>query len=217
MGKVDFTDEQKVIVQALTSEEELVNKFYFTGGTALNIYYLQHRLSEDLDFFSETQFDNNVILTFMNKVSAKLKSQVRFTQIHQTRIFELMKKGKLLVKVDFNYYPFKRIQPGKIIQRLMIDSLVDIAINKLMTINQRTEVKDFVDLYYLSQDFTIWDLMEGVRKKFRVELDPVLVAADMLKVESFTTMPKMIKPLTLKELKDFFKREAKQMGIEFTY
>jgi predicted nucleotidyltransferase component of viral defense system len=39
--------------------------FYLTGGTALAAYYLRHRLSEDLDFFAEKEFElkNNVLKT----------------------------------------------------------------------------------------------------------------------------------------------------------
>ncbi len=34
------------------SRTDLNAAFYLTGGTALSAFYLQHRLSEDLDFFT---------------------------------------------------------------------------------------------------------------------------------------------------------------------
>jgi hypothetical protein len=54
--------------------------------------------------------------------------------------------------------------------------------------------------------------MEGVRVKFGIEIDPVLAAADMLKIDNFENMPKMIKPLTLDKLKAFFREKAKEIG-----
>ena len=97
-----------------------------------------------------------------------------------------------------------------------VDSLFDIAVNKLQTIHQRNDVKDFVDLYYLLDKFTIWDLIEGVRVKFRMELDPYTVAADYLKVKNFENLPNMIKKLTLGELKSFFVDRAKELGKSVT-
>jgi predicted nucleotidyltransferase component of viral defense system len=35
------------------SQTELKKDFFLTGGTALAHFYLQHRLSDDLDFFTE--------------------------------------------------------------------------------------------------------------------------------------------------------------------
>ena len=40
---------------------------------------------------------------------------------------------------------------------LEIDSLLDIAVNKILTLSSRAEVKDFVDLYFLLQKFSLWD------------------------------------------------------------
>ena len=35
----------------------LTKKYYLSGGTALAEYYLQHRLSEDLDSFTQKEQD----------------------------------------------------------------------------------------------------------------------------------------------------------------
>lgn len=99
---------------------------------------------------------------------------------------------------------------------MAIDSLKDIGVNKLATIHQRTEVKDFVDLYYLLQKFTFWDLLYGIENKFRLELDLVFAAAGFLRVEKFDFLPKMIKPLTLEELKKFFRLQAREIGGRIT-
>lgn len=85
--------------------------------------------------------------------------------------------------------------------------MMDIAINKLMTIHQRSSEKDFVDLYFLLKHYTIWDLMEGVRIKFRREIEPWILGGDLLyAADQFKSLPKMIKPLTVEELKRFFRK-----------
>ncbi len=51
----------------------ICEQFYLTGGTALAEFFLQHRLSEDLDFFSENDFDSSAINVFFAKNKKNLK------------------------------------------------------------------------------------------------------------------------------------------------
>jgi predicted nucleotidyltransferase component of viral defense system len=37
------------------SKTSLKDAFFLTGGTALSEFYLQHRISDDLDFFTEEE------------------------------------------------------------------------------------------------------------------------------------------------------------------
>ncbi|MFN4212390.1 MAG: hypothetical protein ACK4FL_00255 [Microgenomates group bacterium] len=70
-----------------------------------------------------------------------------------------------------------------------------------------------MDLYFiLKEKYTIWDLLEGVKKKFKLDLDLISLGEDFLNVEKIKFLPKMIKPLTLDQLKIFFKEEAKKLG-----
>lgn len=215
MGKIGFTPLQEKIFKEF-SKEEISQNFYFTGGTALSVFYLQHRISNDLDFFSEKDFDNGTIFPIIKRISEKLNLPYRFTQREKARIFEFVKKDRLLIKIDFVYYPYKRVEEGKKVGNIKVDSLRDIAANKLLTINQRDDIKDFVDLYFLLEEFTIWDLLYAIEAKFRMKLDTVLIASDFLKVEDFDYLPKMIKPLSLDELRNFFRERAKEIGKRIT-
>lgn len=51
-GNPILTEDQKSLLFRFR-ESQLRDRFYVTGGTALSAFYLQHRLSEDLDFFTE--------------------------------------------------------------------------------------------------------------------------------------------------------------------
>ena len=127
-------------------------------------------------------------------------------------IFDLIFDDKTELKVDFGYYHYKRVEKSLVWNGIEVDSLIDIAINKLQTIIQRTTIKDFVDLYYLLEKFTIWDLIAGVKAKFGQKLEPFILASDFLKVEEFEYLPKMIKPLTIEQLKDYFRKKAVEIG-----
>jgi len=213
MGHIpNFTKEQKIILDEIKQEPFFKDQFYFTGGTALSSVYLQHRESDDIDLFSEKKFDDKVIFSFMSEWGRRHNFDLQSRFIEVVYIFNLVFSDKTELKVDFSYYPYKRIEKGQVLDGIIIDSLNDIAINKLLTITQRAEVKDFVDLYFLLQKFTVWDLLEGVRAKFKTKLELFLLSADFLKVEEFDYLPRMIKPLTLEELKSFFRQEAKEIG-----
>lgn len=216
MEKVTFTPLQKQIFDKVSKDPVLSKQFYLTGGTALSAFYLHHRESEDLDFFSESDFEDTKIEELIKNLSISFKTPYRFTKKGEVRIFEFVKSDKLLIKIDFNYYPYKRVEKGKKHQEIEIDSLRDIAINKLLTVNQRGDVKDFVDLYFLLKDFTIWDIIYGVQAKFRREQDIVLISSDFAKVEEFDFLPKMLVPLKLSDLKEFFKQKAIDLAKRVT-
>lgn len=213
MGKITFTPIQEQLFKSITQHELLPKTFYLTGGTALSAVYLHHRESEDLDFFSETDFPDEPLLELINQIAQKLQAAPRFTKIYKSRVFELMKNDHQLIKLDFVHQPFKRIGKGIAVEDFPIDSLLDIGANKLLTINQRTDIKDFVDLYFLLEKFTFWDLLYAAEKKYKMEMDIILISSDFLKIEDFNFLPKMIKPLTLDELKTFFRQKAKEAAM----
>lgn len=65
MIKSQLTDNQKKFLSFFSKETSLVKFFYFTGGTCLSECYLNHRYSEDLDFFSEKEFNQKDISIFL--------------------------------------------------------------------------------------------------------------------------------------------------------
>ena len=49
--------------------------FYLTGGTALSAFFIKHRMSLDLDFFTNVE---ELILPFSQKLEASLKNEILF-------------------------------------------------------------------------------------------------------------------------------------------
>lgn len=216
MGQISIlTPEQKAVLSEFSKSDFLKNNFYFTGGTALSEYYLKHRHSDDLDFFTEDKFETQIIFTLMEQWSKQLKFNFQSNFAEVTYIFNLTFTNGQILKVDFSLYPYKRLEHGKREEVIEIDSLFDIAVNKLLVVTQRTEVKDFVDLYFLLKTFTVWDLMAGVKKKFNVELNPFVVASDFLKIEDFDYLPRMIKPLKIEDLVRFYRELSKKLGKKY--
>jgi len=220
MGEISIlTKEQKILLDLITKDPILSSEFYFTGGTALSEFYLHHRYSDDLDFFSLKEVDQQIIFTIMTEFGRKTGFTFNSNFREVVYRFQIVFPGKEPVKVDFGYYPYKLIEAGTKINGMRVDSLRDIATNKLFTVNQRKDVKDFVDLYFLLDDkYTFWDLLYGLEDKFsKVDIDLVLLAEDFLNVDNFTVLPRMIKLLKLPDLQKFFRKlaiEVAKRGVE---
>ena len=212
MGKIQFIKrEQEIILDEVNRDSYLTSNFYFTGGTALSSFYLHHRYSEDIDLFSDQKIEEQVILNTVNKWSQLYNFTFESRFVDVVYGFTLFFDNYTL-KLDFAYYPYKQIEKPNKEGNIRIDSLTDIAVNKLLVVSQRSDVKDFVDLYYLLQEFSLWDLRDGVKQKFNVEIEPLLLAADFLKVEDFDFLPKMIKELDIEKLKSFFRQKSKDLS-----
>ena len=212
MGKDSILNKKQEIILGEFRDSVKLSSFYFTGGTALSEYYLQHRESVDLDFFSKAEFDPQIILETINSWSKKhsFKIQSEFIDPTYRYIFEFEDGERL--KVDFAKYPYSNLKEYEIFDGVRVDSFYDISVNKFLTINQRTEVKDFVDLYFILEKYNFWQLKDGVQAKFNIEIEPFLMAGDYMKVEGFENLPKMHKELDLRTLKDFFTNQAKKLS-----
>lgn len=137
-----LTDAQERVLN-LFRKSELSQQFYFTGGSALPEFYLQHRYSFDLDFFTKEKnaLNMNAILSFLHSLPAI--ENIRYEKIYDRRIFFLKFKDKSL-KVEFSLYPFESVAKAKKINGLQVDSLSDLFVNKLAAAADRDEEKDLI-------------------------------------------------------------------------
>ncbi len=141
--KTILNNDQIKLLGLISEEKTITDNFYLGGGTALAEYYLHHRLSEDLDFFSEQAVEVEGITIFLKKISDNMGiKNVNYQQSFNRNLF-LLSLEKQEIKTEFTYYPFSRIQEGKKIGSLKIDSLLDIAVNKVFTIYQKPRSRDF--------------------------------------------------------------------------
>ncbi len=213
MGKIQIlTKDQQAFLHLVTKNEYLGKRFYFTGGTALSAYYLHHRYSDDLDFFSEQEIETDILFPILTDWSKELGFTITTRFIEVVYRCVLTFPSGIPMKVDFSYYPYRRLQPSKVTHGIALDSRFDIAVNKLITLSQRQDVKDFVDSYFLWKKEALYDLIAGMEQKFHIPYDPFLFAEDLLVVEDFTELPRMVTPLALDDLKQFFRQKAKRLA-----
>lgn len=215
MGQTILTPKQLKFLEFIQKEPQITKRFYLTGGTPLAEFYLKHRLSEDLDFFCEKEEINpRVIDAYLKKVSPKLLvSKIKRSQFLGLISYQLVFKDKQELKVDFNYYPFPRIEKGIKYKNLEVDSVYDIAVNKLHTLFMKPRNRDYVDLYFIMAKFKypLQKLIADAKAKFDWDIDPVNLANQFLRVKDieYAEFPKMLVPLDKKTLESFFFQQAK--------
>jgi len=212
-----LTSEQKLVLNLFSKEEYLTKRFYLTGGTPLSAFYLFHRISEDLDFFSEEEVYLPSISNFIKKIQKKLglvKVDYRkFLGLHSFYLFFAEEK---FLKIDFNYYPFPRIEKGVKYQNISIDSLYDIAVNKVHTIVMQARARDFIDIYFIIKEkgYDFKRLLLDAKAKFDWHIDPLQLGTQLIKAADLSDYPRMLKRISHKEWKGFFINEAMKLKSE---
>lgn len=191
-----LTKGQKIAI-SLLAESNLSDKFYWTGGTLLAAYYFQHRMSYDLDFFSETNFTFKEVNPFVQS----LKKELGTEEVDYKRIldrYEFMFKNKEALRIDFVLYnnEKKTLKKRKRYLGLLIDSLEDISANKTISLLDRKEPKDLFDIYFIltKSGISAKEILDFTEKKFGVR-----VSEDVLWSHSMTTLSKLkeLKPIML--------------------
>lgn len=215
--KTILNNDQIKILDLISKEKFFTENFYLGGGTALAEYYLHHRLSEDLDFFSENEFDPSQVSAFFSSIKNKVGIvEVAMQQSFNRNLFFLKMKEQE-IKTEFTYYPFTRVQNGLKVGSLQIDSLWDIAVNKVFTIFQKPRSRDFIDLYCILQnneDWRIADLIKDAQIKFGNYIDPLQLAAQCQKADSLLDYPTMLIDLPKESWINFFLSLSKELVNE---
>ena len=134
--------------------ESLTVDFYLTGGTALSRAYLNHRYSDDLDFFlnGSESFKDQAETVVKNMPQLNLKFEILQADEGFLRIIITDKSCSL--KLDFvNDVPFRKGKPVSTLLYRLTDTPENMLSNKITALS-RFAAKDVVDLVYLSGQFS---------------------------------------------------------------
>jgi len=212
--KTILTKNQQLLLDEVGKNKAITEAFYLGGGTALAEFYLQHRLSEDLDFFTENEFDPFLVSAFFKSIQKQMKiTKIDYQQSFNRNLF-FITIGKDLIKTEFTYYPFPRIESTTIFHGIKIDSLLDIAVNKVFTIYQKPRSRDFIDLYLIikKSGWNMADLIKKAKVKFDYHIDLLQLGTQFVKASDIADFPRMLIKLPHATWQKFFLAEAEKFG-----
>ncbi len=145
------------LIQQLQALPEL-NEFYLVGGTALALQ-LGHRNSIDIDLFTTQEFEAADIEQLMKKHF----EEVELIYQRKNTLISLVQK----IKTDFIRHNYPFVKPPITEEGITFLSCEDIAAMKLNAIlNSGKRLKDFVDIYFLLEHFSIRQMLEFFTKKY---------------------------------------------------
>lgn len=220
MGKTILTAKQLKFLELAQTQPSIIKKFYWAGGTALAEFYLHHRLSEDIDLFSEEEVNPQAVEAFLKKISVSLGvSKIIKENFLGLYTYKLQYTDGETLKVDFSYYPFPQIEKGSHFGKLQVSSLYDIAVNKIQTIATRFRARDYIDLYFIFKQagYPPQKYLQKIRldsqAKFDWPLEVKNLVAVFLKVKDLKKedFPRMLAPFDKKDMDDFFLKLAKSL------
>lgn len=199
----------------LFSKSALKDTFYLSGGTALCGFYIPYRYSEDLDFFSKEEFNSQDIIIWMKSVQGALDFRSFDLQTSFNRNLIFLEFAEETLKTEFTYYPFSSKAMEKYLD-VQIDSLEDIALNKLFTIYQNPRLRDYIDLYMIIQEkqFDFAKLRIDAKIKFDWNIDPIQLGSQLLKVKERKDIPRLIESFDYKKMEKFYEDIASTLGKE---
>lgn len=162
---------QRTVLKALSGK---IEGFYLAGGTALSLFYFQHRLSVDLDFFTRTFNYSEItgIARYLQKALSKKVDPVDQRlggRTARTVVYYIRFTAGNTLKLDFVEDTVPLLKKTKIVEGINILSLEDIYIRKIYALagmirttddvgrgkfnGGRADAKDFYDIYFLSHTF----------------------------------------------------------------
>ncbi len=127
------------LIKRLMADVELQD-FFMVGGTALSLL-IGHRISIDVDLFTEKDFDPGSLARHLEQ-----HHQMTDAKTIGNGIFGFIDN----VKIDIIAHKYPLIKPLQTLEGIRMSSLEDIGAMKLNAIaGSGNRLKDFVDIYYL--------------------------------------------------------------------
>ena len=181
------------LIQDLQALPELEG-FYLVGGTSLALQ-MGHRNSIDIDLFSQTYFDENFI---MDVIDRKYVFEKKYSR--KNTIIGFINN----IKVDFITHSYNFVNLPVTEEGITYLSKEDIAAMKLNALcNSGQRLKDFIDVYYLLQYFSVNDMVGFFELKYPNTNS--LIALKALNyfddIDESIDPPKLLKPVSLKQIK----------------
>lgn len=132
------------------------DEFNLVGGTSLALQ-MGHRISIDIDLFGASEIDEDLFLEVLKKFGT----------------VQVIKKSKNIlicsvngIKVDFVNYQYRLLESPLLEENIRLVKKKDIAVMKVNAIAGSGSIKDFIDVYFLLNEFSINEMIGFYLQKY---------------------------------------------------
>lgn len=187
--------------------------FYLTGGTVLGRFLLDHRYSDDLDFFLNAAADFKEQIEKLIDFLSHTFKDIRKNNLQDSFARYYIVEGELQLKVEFvNDVGFRAGIPTQNEFGLQCDTWDNILSNKLTALS-RTAPKDYADVLFLCLKYKFnWKIIIDYAKRKdswinEINISQQLMNFDLEKLKEV----KFIEGFDLKKItKEYFQRLARE-------
>lgn len=185
------------------SGKDFLSESRLVGGTALALQY-GHRMSVDLDFFGKIETDNI-------DIKEQLQDVGKLSVIKESRNINVFVIDG--VKVDFINYPYQWIDEAVVDETVLLASPRDIAAMKVNAIEGRGSKKNFIDLYFLLQHYSIQDILGFYAKKYpEYSIFRALMSLTYFEDAESQFMPKMFTNVSWEDIKNTLRKAVAEVS-----
>jgi len=183
------------------------------AATALALQ-ISHRISTDLDWFSET---NHLKVSQREHIQEVLTPGGKLETVSE-------QDGMLYTRLNntdtsFIYQHHSLLEPTVDYQEIRLANPIDIGLMKLAAITSRGTRRDFVDIYCMRELISLEDLFELVPKKFTDRPQFLAVAVRALAYfedAEQQPMPRMLIPVAWKDITAYCAEASRNLARRFS-
>ncbi len=189
--------------------------FFLSGGTALSEYYLHHRYSDDLDLYTLSEESFQVAATALPSLAASLGGTLGeqvSTPMYRQAFVQVVGQPELRIDIIRDVGP--QFGEHQLAGDIVIDSLLNITVNKVTALFGRAAAKDFVDLYFLLKHSMVLEELVRLAKQKDPGFSEFYFAGMLREIQRVHTLPRMVRPVTIEELRGFFEPLAEQVLLK---
>jgi len=158
-----------------TQNESMFKEYILAGGTALTLQ-IGHRTSTDIDLFTIEKMNSPELVKYFKKKYENCNPVIANDEF--IRLFANDIKVELVCSKE-KYIKEPVVQDG-----IKMFGLEDISAMKLSAITGRTKARDFIDVAYLLQNYSLKNMFEFYREKYG-QISPLYIKRTLL-VKSMT-------------------------------
>lgn len=197
-----LTSLQREILDALKG----VDCFFLSGGSALAAGYLGHRRSVDIDLFVVESGDVDALVGTIRAAASTAGWGVEMVRSYPGFKRLSVRNGEDSTLVDIIHEVVQQevaLADKPVIDGVRMDDISDIVANKLCAVLGRGEVRDLVDLYFISKaGFDVLDSMPAAYRKDS-GIDPATLADVLRAVPTRLDDLMLVRSLDESDLRSF--------------
>ena len=191
-----------VLLKKLQSIEDF-ESLRLVGGTALALH-LGHRDSIDLDLFGKHHLTHEQILQVLENNDFNVVENYTTQSIFACTCND--------IKVDIVNFNIEWLKPQIIENGIKLAALEDIAAMKLKAIAGRGSKKDFVDIYFLLQHFSLNQMLKMFHQKYpNVATLLVVKSLAYFADADVEPMPNMYIPIQWEAVQETIKKKLREL------